>query len=169
MSKKSVLALALNRKKGLTWVEITLGFIILILVSIVLTSVFQEGMFRLKKWRLTNQVTEISSGADTWKGLKSNFTGLSMTAVCAVGQQSVGATTCGGAGGTGANTNAFGGSFELAPASNVSLKSLKITNLPAARVNEIADGLAGMTADQCTSVTGCSTVTVAGTTLTLTL
>ncbi|MFC5079641.1 hypothetical protein VTH8203_00838 [Vibrio thalassae] len=157
------------RRKGVTWVEASMGFLIMILVAMVILAGFQEGMFRFKKWQLNTQVTEINSGADTWKGLRSNFNGVNMTVICAAGQQSVSESTCGGVGGAGANANSFGGNFVLAPAANVSQKSLQITSLPADRINELADGLASMTAENCTQAQGCNSIIVAGTTITLTL
>ncbi|WP_428775954.1 hypothetical protein [Vibrio sp.] len=158
-----------NRKKGLTIVEVGLAIVGGIVVTILGTMAWSEVSFRLDKNELVSQVTEINAGADTWKGFKSNFTGLSMSVLCAAGQQSVSAKTCGGIGGSGTNTNAYGGNFVLAAGSNLSQKSLQITGLPSERINELADSLAPMTANQCSAASGCPSLTTSGTTITLTL
>jgi hypothetical protein len=158
-----------NRKKGLTIVEASLVALAAILFIVIAIKGFGELSYRLKKMQLTNQVTEINAGANTWKGMRSNFTGLTMTALCKAGQESVSESTCGGIGGTGANSNSFGGSFAITPSTNVSQKKLVIDSLPSDRISELADSLAPLTLDECDQYSGCATITVAATSLTLIL
>ena len=159
----------LNRRKGITLVEV--GLVMIALILLLISGVFGWGevQYRLSKSSLVSDVQEISSGADSWKGFRSNYTGLTMAVLCAAGTQNVSATTCGGVGGSGANTNPYGGSYTLTPAKNVSQKSLVITDLPAARINDLADTLAPQTLDRCSLATGCATLDVKGTTITLTM
>ncbi|EGR4213391.1 hypothetical protein NTH44_003106 [Vibrio metoecus] len=156
-------------RKGLTLVEGALGLVVLIAVYAAATAAWTEVQYRLSKSALSRQVAEISSGASSWRGQRSNYSGVSMTVLCAAGQQSVGATTCGGVGGSGTNSNAYGGNFVLQPHTNVSQLSLQITGLPASKITNLADGLAQITANQCASSVGCSTITVSGTSITLVL
>lgn len=158
-----------NRKKGLTIVEASLVALAAILFIVIAIKGFGELSYRLKKMQLTNQVTEINAGANTWKSMRSNFTGLTMTKLCAAGQQSVSESTCGGVGGTGANSNAFGGSFAITPDTNVSQKKLVIDSLPTDRITELADSLAPLTLEECQQSTGCGSITVAASSLTLIL
>ncbi|MFL7013597.1 hypothetical protein [Enterovibrio norvegicus] len=157
-----------NRQRG-ELVSATLGLLVFITVTMFIMLGWSETSFRMDKTRLLGQVNEINSGADTWKGFRSNYTGLTMAIICAAGQQSVSETTCGGVGGSGSSSNAFGGNFVLTPATNVSQKQLNITGLPAERINELADSLAPVSANQCASRTGCATVTISGTSITVTM
>ncbi len=158
-----------GRKRGMTAVEGMLGFIVLIAVAIGFIKAYQEISFQLKKNALVSQVRDISAAADKWKLNRSNYNGLTMTVICAAGQQSLDPNTCGGVGGTGANSNAFGGNFTLNPAANVARKSLEIGSLPIERIDEIADTLAGLTEGQCLQATGCGSITTGTDTVTLTI
>lgn len=158
-----------NRRKGVTLVE--LGLYMAAAIVLLVGGVFTWGevKFRLDKSDLVRDVIEINSAAESWKSFRPGYTGVSMTVLCAAGQQGISKTTCGGVGGNGTNTNPFGGSYTIAVASNVSQKTVTASNLPSDRINEIADTLAPQTADECESATGCSTISVTGTTITMTL
>lgn len=158
-----------SARKGVTLIEASLVLIVSILITIMATMAWTEVSFRLDRTKLINQVAEISAGAVAWKGFRSNYTGISMTVLCAEGQQSVSESTCGGVDGSGTSSNAFGGNFVLSAATNVSQTSLQITGLPTERINELADGLAPNSANQCASATGCATVAISSNTVTLTL
>lgn len=159
----------LNRRKGVTLVEVGLAMIAGILILIGGVFSWGEIQYRLAKGSLVSDVQEISSGADSWKAFRPNYTGLSMAVLCAAGQQNVSSNTCGGVGGTGVNTNPYGGSYTIGVSANVSQKDLVITDLPAERINDLADTLASQTIDRCDSATGCATLDVTGTTITLTM
>lgn len=159
----------LNRHKGVTLVEVGLVMIVGILILIGGIFGWGEVQYRVAKGALVSDIQEINSGADSWKGFRSNYTGLTMAVLCAAGTQNVSATTCGGVGGSGANTNPYGGSYTLTPAANVSQKSLVITDLPAARINDLADTLASQTVDRCSVANGCGTIKIEGTTITMTM
>lgn len=158
-----------NKKRGVTVIEGLIAVAVFAALSVLATIGYQEIMFRIDKAQLVRQVSEIDGGANTWGEGRSNFNGVSMTVLCAAGQQSISASTCGGVGGNGSGSNKFGGNFVLTVAANAAQKSLQITNLPAARINEIADSLAQSTADVCESRVDCDTLTIAGTTITLTM
>ncbi|QFT13398.1 hypothetical protein [Vibrio sp. THAF190c] len=158
-----------NRRKGVTLVEIGLAVVAGIVILAVGIFGWTEIQYRLAKQDVVRDVTEINSAADSWKSFRPGYTGVSMTVLCAAGQQSISQTTCGGVGGTGANTNPFGGSYTIAVAANVMQKTIVVTGLPTERVNDIGDTLAPLTADACQSVTGCGTIDVTGGTVTLTM
>ncbi|MGR5296808.1 hypothetical protein ACPV5U_24340 [Vibrio mediterranei] len=169
MPIKRTLVKTINRKRGVTAVEGILGFIFLIAIALGFMKAYQEISFQYKKNVLVTQVRDISAAADKWKLNRSNYTGLTMTVICAAGQQSLDANTCGGVGGTGANANAFGGNFTLTPAANVARKQLIIASLPTDRISEIADTLAGLTEGQCQMAAGCASITTATDSVTLTI
>lgn len=158
-----------NAKKGIGLIEGLLGLLLMISVILIGVSLWGAAEFRLDRAKLTSQVSDINSGSSSWKGQRSNYTGLSMAVLCEDGRRAIQETTCGGWGGNGTNTNAFGGNFVLAPATNVSQKSLQITGLPTERIKEIADNLAPLTADGCLSADDCDTLAIVGSTITLTL
>lgn len=160
--------LASHSKKGISLPEAALGILVIITVALIAMSVWTEAKYRLNKYKLGNQVSEISSGADSWKMMRSNYSGVSMSVLCADGQNSVSESTCGPSG-DGTASNAFGGDFTLSADSNPSLKVLELTELPSERINELADGLAPVTANNCQQATGCATISASGSTITLTL
>lgn len=154
--------------KGISLVEAALGILAIIVVALIATSGWTEVSYRIDKYSLGKQVSEISSGADSWKMMRSNYSGINMSVLCADGQQSVNDSTC-GTSADGSASNAFGGNFVLSPDSNPSRKFLEITGLPSERINELADGLAPMTANNCPQASGCDTIKVSGSTIELTL
>lgn len=158
-----------NRRKGATLVE--LGLYMAAAIVLLIGGVFGYGevTFRMAKADVVKDIIEINSAAESWKSYRPSYTGVSMTVLCAAGRQGVSKSTCGGVGGNGTNTNPFGGSYTIGVASNVSQKTMTISNLPSDRINEIADTLAPQTADECESATSCSTISVTGTTITMTL
>lgn len=158
-----------NRRKGVTLVE--LGLYMVAAIGLLMSGVFVWGevQFRTSKTDLVRDIQEINSAADSWKFYRSNYTGVSMAVLCAEGQQGIGKKVCGGVGGSGANTNPFGGSYTIEVGANVSQKKATATNLPADRIKELADTLAPLTADECTSADGCGTLQVNGTTITMIL
>lgn len=159
----------IRRRKGITLVEVGLSMIAGILILIGGVFGWGEIQYRLAKSSLVSDVQEISSGADSWKAFRPGYTGVSMTVLCAAGQQNVSSNTCGGVGGSGANTNPYGGSYAIGVSANVSQKDLVISDLPAERITDLADTLASQTIDRCDSATGCATIDVTGTTITLTM
>lgn len=158
-----------NRRKGVTLVE--LGLFMVAAIFLLIGSVFAWGeiQFRMAKSDVVRDVIEINSAADSWKSFRPSYTGVSMTVLCAAGQQGISKSTCGGVGGNGSNTNPFGGSYTITVASNVSQKTMTVTGLPTERINEIADTLAPQTADECPAASGCSTLSVTANTITMTL
>lgn len=154
--------------KGISLVEAALGILAIIVVALIATSGWTEVSYRIDKYSLGKQVSEISSGADSWKMMRSNFSGVSMSVLCADGQESVSESTCGPSG-DGTASNAFGGDFNLSADSNPSRKVLELTGLPTERINELADGLAPMTANNCQQASSCATINASGSTITLTL
>ena len=158
-----------NRNRGMGVIDAGIGLLISILALIIVFKAVTEGTYRYKKYQLTNQFSEINSGADNWKGMRSNFNGVSMTKLCAAGQQSVSSQTCGGVGGSGANANAFGGNWSIeANTSNLSQKKITMTNLPSERINELADTFAAMSLNECQEANNCSTLSVSSNTITVT-
>lgn len=159
-----------NRNKGLTIIEGAIVLLMAILVYIMATKGWNELSYRYKKYQLTNQISEINAGAEAWRGNRSNFSGVTMTKLCASGQQSVSEQTCGGVGGSGTSSNSFGGNFTIAAnTGNLSQKNIAVTGLPAERINELADSFAALTVNQCASAEDCDSLSVSGTTITLTM
>jgi hypothetical protein len=158
-----------KRKKGVTLVEAGLTMVAGILLLVGGVFAWGEVQFRLNKNALVADVIEINSAADSWKGFRSNYTGLTMTVLCAAGRQGVSETTCGGVGGNGTSTNPYGGNYTIAPGTNLSQKVITVTGLPPERITDLADTLAPQTAGRCASATGCTTLSATTNTITLTL
>lgn len=166
---KHWLSKALNRQKGVTLIEFSLVMVGAILVTLAAIYGWKIVEYRMDKGELIKGVTEVSGGADSWKMTRSSYTGVDITTLCATGRQLVTPKTCGGKGGSAATSNPFGGAYTVAVGSNVSQKVVTVTGLPADKILDLADALAGLTVSNCESATGCADLKVTGNTIALTM
>ncbi|MFW7525623.1 type II secretion system protein [Vibrio ostreicida] len=115
---------------------------------------------------LQMQVSDVKTASRNWKK-RGTYTGVSMAVLCT--NSLLDDVLCSGT--PGQNVNAFGGHLTIAVNStNPALRTIVVT-IPndADKVNDIAATLANLTRDQCVSMTGCSTISVTGTSITLTV
>jgi len=110
----------------------------------------------------------IASATERWKKARSNYTGVSISVLCAQNILPKGGTICGSTN-TGANTNPFGGNWTVAAAKNPGLYTITGTlpNDPNV-IAELADAMAPITRANCQSATSCSTIAVTATSLAMT-
>ena len=139
-----------------------------------LASVFLAGVVQLyvtgssfaSRMQTTTAVTSIKAGAESVKTI--NHTGVSMAKVCDEKRNAVSMKIC-GTGRDGVGTNQYGGDYTLAPDTNTSRIKVGITNVDTQYIDALADSLAGLAAGNCTQASGCSTLSVSGNTITVTM
>lgn len=142
---------------------IWIGIVVMALLFIFMQ--YADITYQYRKVLTTFHVGKITAAAQAWKKTRANYTGLTnISILCADSYLSE--SIC-GAGGNGVNANMFGGNYTVAVNTNPGLINIAIT-MPndADRVNDMADTLASGTRGECTSRTGCATLTAAATTIT---
>lgn len=115
---------------------------------------------------LQMQVNDVIRASKSWKK-RGTYTGVSMAQLCT--NDLLDDVLCSGT--PGQNVNAFGGHLTVeVNSTNPSLRTMVVT-IPndSDKVNDIAATLANLTRDQCVSLTGCSSISVTGTSITLTV
>ncbi|AIW17495.1 type II secretion system protein [Vibrio tubiashii] len=116
---------------------------------------------------LQQEVTDVSTAAYKAKKNRPNYKNLDMKKLCDDGYLKD--KYCEGTPGVGVNS--FGGDVIFTPhPTNFALRNIKVT-IPndLSRINEIADTLAPQSRNKCTSASGCTTLTIAGNAITITM
>ncbi|WP_108653093.1 hypothetical protein [Dongshaea marina] len=154
-----------HSQRGLTTIDLLIGFagIIILIISIMLIA----GMVRSQMgvMQATAEMGLINSAATNWKGMRPNYTGISMGNLCSSGE--LNDSIC-GTSSDGSSSNPFGGNFTVAVDTNVSNYVVTLTNVPTDKITALADKLAPTSLDQCSSATSCGSVQVSGTDLSVT-
>ena len=169
--KGSLLQSLVNRKaktdKGLALVDLILwGAGVLTLIAIIMT-MYPKAMHQINMTRLDTDMTEIQKGARNWKGLRTNYAGISVSTLCSDNYLSD--SLCGS--GSAESANPWGGDYTVAVNTNTSRIDITVTDIDANYGNQVIDHVAPRTADECTnaSVDTCDTASLSGNTATFTL
>ena len=157
-----------NKQRGASTLDVMIaaGFVI---GAIVLTVLIYPRIVASKNISAFQvDAATISSAAERWKKARSNYTGVSVPVLCAQNILPKDGTIC-GSGNNGTNTNPFGGNWTLAAAANPGLYTVTGTlpNDPNV-IAELADAIAPTTRGNCQSATGCSTLSIKGTGISMT-
>lgn len=137
---------------------------VVVMALLVVLMFWSDINYQYRKVMTTMHVGKIVSAAQAWKKTRANYSGLTLTVLCT--DRYLSESVC-GAGGNGVAANMFGGNYTAVPNTNPGLINVAVT-MPndADRVNDMADTLASGTRGECTSRTGCATLTLAATTIT---
>ncbi|MGR5347186.1 prepilin-type N-terminal cleavage/methylation domain-containing protein [Vibrio mediterranei] len=150
-----------RKSKGLTLVEAAIVLVLMSVVVLGAMKIVPNIQFSIDAASLQQEVNEVRTAAVNWKATRPNYTGLAITDLCTAGRQLLNVSTC-GTGNNGQGAAPWGGNYTVAPASDPSFVTVSVTGLPNHRVLELADTLAPMTAERCTSADSCSTAVVTG-------
>lgn len=156
-----------NKQRGLATIDKLAAVTGLVIAILWLLSQIPKADYAESLALLQMQVGEIKSASKTWRK-RGTYSGVSMAALCQ--NNLIDDSYCGGSS-PGQNVNAFGGNINISSsASNPLLLTIVIT-IPndEDKVNDIAATLAGLTRENCVSVNGCNTISVSGTSITLTV
>ena len=157
-----------NKQRGASTVDVMIaaGFIIgAILLTVMIVPKIQDAMTISSFQR---DASTIQSGVLRWKKARSNYTGVSLAAICEQNILTKGGTIC-GTGNNGQATTPFGGNWTVKANTNPGLFDIVATlpNNPDS-IAEVADTMAPITRGNCQSATPCTTLTKTSTSLTMT-
>ena len=156
-----------NRQKGEGMISFIMYLILATLLFLGVVKLYNMGMAWSKQASTVSAVTQIKAGAEKVKSV--NHSGTSMTKVCATGRNAVSSTYCGDSR-DGKGTNEYGGDYTLTGnTSNLQQVKIGITNVDSQYIDDLADTLSKISAGNCNSAASCSSVTVSGTTITVTM
>lgn len=123
--------------------------------------------FSYQKFVLEKQVSSIIEATRGFKGLSPTYDGASMSTFCSSTRKLLDGAECGAAN-DGKTSNPWGGDYVVSVGANKSRFTLQVTNIPAERIDEVADLLAPNTVN-CLKASGCTDVAATSSSVTLTL
>ncbi|MBO1272885.1 hypothetical protein J3L11_14655 [Shewanella sp. 4t3-1-2LB] len=155
-----------HRQRGASTTDLLIWASIVIIALIFVISKVPDIRYASNLSKFQSDASAISDGAYRWKKMRPNYTGISINILCT--EKYIPESICGSSN-NGVSTNSFGGNWTVTANSNPGLFNIGATipNDPG-RMNDIADTMAPATRGNCTAASGCSTITAAGTSLTMT-
>ena len=150
---KSEFKLPPKKQRGAVEISTITLLVILAAVALMAALLYPTIMYQWKKTSFTSQYSQLVGAAQSWKGARSSYAGISLVNLCNEHQLPANSEFCTAA----ATSNPFGGAWTVAAAANTSQVLITATNIPA------ANG-ANLVRDMATTVTA----VLAGTTLSLT-
>ncbi|ELB2793505.1 MULTISPECIES: prepilin-type N-terminal cleavage/methylation domain-containing protein [Aeromonas] len=154
--------MASKKQGGFTLIEFSIVVAIAAVLLVVVLQVAEGVKYQTKQEALIKQMQQITTATERWKKGRPNKNGVSMSVLCATGSKLLDASVCGTAK-DGKAANAFGGDITVvANTTNPSLVDITMAGLPADYITDLADTLAPMTTGRCQTATGCTTITVTG-------
>lgn len=155
-----------NKQSGYALIDNGFAILIFLLVAYIIFLAVPPIMHQYKMFKLNSQISEIQNAARSWKGQRTNYTGITHGDLCT--RNYLTNTLCGPSNDAVA-ANPWGGNYTVAVNTNASLIDIAITGIDSDYVLQVADSLAPITDDNCTSSDSCNTLDVTGTTVTLTM
>lgn len=155
-----------NRQRGASTTDILIWSALIIMALIFVISKVPDIRYAMQVAAFQSDAATISDATYRWKKMRPNYTGVSIGILCT--DKMLPESIC-GTSNNAVSTNQFGGNWTVTANSNPGLYNISATvpNDPT-RMNDLANTMAPGTRGNCTTSTGCSTLTVAGTTLTMT-
>ncbi len=151
-----------NRQRGLTLIEFAIAMVLAAMMILGAMKIVPNIQFSLSSSELTQEVNEIRTATISWKASRPGFSGVSIGALCTGGRQLLNISTCGTAN-DGVGAVAWGGNYSVAVnPSDASRFDVTIGGLPGNRIMELADMLAPLTRNRCSSADTCTTIAVTG-------
>ncbi|MGL6551428.1 type II secretion system protein [Aeromonas hydrophila] len=158
-----------RRQGGFTLLEFMVVMAVIAMVLLGIMALKNDAVYSSKHEEIVKQAQVVSGASDRWQKRRPNKTGVSMAVLCAAGAKLMDDSLCGAAR-DGKKANTFGGDITLvANTANSSLVDITFTGLPADYITDIADSLAAISNARCQSATGCSAITVTGTSVKVTM
>ncbi|MFM4936174.1 type II secretion system protein [Aeromonas veronii] len=159
----------LKRQGGFSLLELMVYLAIVAIIAIGIMALKNDTVYSSKHNDLVSQAQTVSVATDRWQKRRPNKTGVSMTVLCTTGARYLDDSICGTAG-DGKKSNVFGGDISVAANSaNPSLVDITLSGLPADNIADIADALAAISNGRCQSATGCSSISVTGSSVKVTM
>ncbi len=156
-----------KKQKGISLIDFIMYLILAVFVFLGIVKLYNMGVAWSKQVNTVSSVTQIKAGAEKVKSV--NHTGTTMAKVCSTGRNAVSSTICGDTR-DGVGTNEYGGDYTLAPnTANLQQVVIGITNVDEQYIDDLADTLAKISAGNCNSAASCSSISVSGTTITVTM
>jgi len=156
-----------RRQKGVSLIDFIMYVILAVFVFLGIVKLYNLGVAWSKQSNTVAAVVQIKAGAEKVKSV--NHSDASMSKVCSSTRNAVSSSICGNSR-DGVGTNEYGGNYTLTPNSaNLQLVNIGITNVDTQYIDDLADMLAKVSAGNCNSAASCTTVTVSGNTITVTL
>ncbi|MGR5307700.1 hypothetical protein [Vibrio mediterranei] len=156
-----------NKQRGAAIMDNLIASSFIALAIIFVISQAPKLMYQWNKIQFQTQAADIVAATQSWKKLRPNFDGVTITKVCQDGQLSK--NVCGSSN-DGVATNPFGGNWTVV-VDTASKGLFKITGtLPsdADRVSSLADTMAPTTRSACIEASGCSTLSTTANSITMT-
>ncbi|MGF1872020.1 hypothetical protein [Photobacterium indicum] len=130
---------------------------------------YNKGMSMLNAYTTNGDVVQMKAAVEDFRGGQTDLSDITIAKVCEKGNGNKGATFC-GKGRDGKNANPYGGDYTLkVSARSVSNVDVGITKVDEEYTKSLGNKLTRISADHCDTLDACSTVTVASTTVTVTL
>ncbi|PSU31809.1 hypothetical protein [Photobacterium lutimaris] len=160
-----------KRQRGLTTIDYLLGMVGVALFIGLVMQFYPQITHSGNMSSLNSHISQIQRASTDWKGLRSNFTGIGIdTPLCS--SNYLNDSICGDDG-SASNSNPWGSSYTIVANTNPSLIDVTIAGIHAGFVQQVADRLAPLTADNCAYAgdggTDCATVSISGQDVTITL
>jgi len=157
-----------NKQNGFSTMDFIFWMVFAALALAALIGLYTTGSAASKKSATGVDVVQIKAAVEGWRGARTNLTGIDISKLCAVGYGNTSAPWCGNAA-DGKLANPYGGNYSVQVSSNVSQINITISGVDAEYVTSVANSLASMSADRCASIEDCTTTTVAGTNISVTM
>ncbi len=156
-----------RKQKGATLMDFLLWAAIAAIFLAGVVQLYVSGSAYANRIQTTTAVTAIKAGAESVKTI--NHTGVNMAKVCDAKRNAVSMKIC-GTSRDGVGTNPYGGNYTLAAdTANLARVKIGITNVDTQYIDALADSLSTLAAGNCTQAAGCSTLSVSGNTITVTM
>ncbi|ANS88116.1 hypothetical protein RJD38_21665 (plasmid) [Vibrio scophthalmi] len=157
----------MQKQKGASLMDFLLWSALAALFLAGVVQLYVTGSAYANRTQTVTAVTSIKAGAESVKII--NHAGVNMAKVCDERRNAVSMKICGDAR-NGVGTNQYGGNYTLEPDnSNLSRVKVGVTNVDTQYIDAVADSLSALAAGNCTQAAGCSTLTVSGNTITVTM
>ncbi len=157
-----------NKQRGASTVDVMIAAAFIIGALVLTIMIYPRIVSAKNLAQFQVDESTITSAVERWKKARSNFTGVSVPILCEQNILTKGGTIC-GTNNDGANTNSYGGDWEVTAASNPGLfvVSATLPNDPDV-IAELADAMAPTTRQNCQSATDCDTISTTATGLSMT-
>lgn len=156
-----------KRQQGLSLIDFIMYLILAVFVFLGIVKLYNLGVAWSKQTNTVSAVVQIKAGAEKVKSV--NHSDAAMSKVCSTGRNAVSSTICGDSR-DGKGTNEYGGDYTLTGnTSNLQQVIIGITNVDTQYIDDLADTLAKMSAGNCNSAASCSSVSVSGSTILVTM
>ncbi|AUI88953.1 hypothetical protein BS333_21470 (plasmid) [Vibrio azureus] len=155
-----------KKQAGVSLMDFIMYLILAVFVFLGIVKLYNLGVAWKSQANTVSAVTQIKAAAEKVKSI--NHTGVSMSKLCDVKRNALSSMICGSNNGEG--TNEYGGNYSVAATTgNAQRITVSITNVDTQYIDDLADTLAKVSAGNCNSATGCSTVSVTDSTITVTM